>query len=60
MYSFDIEAPYLLCGNRLPGLISEPQLMPARVEYERLLRLFERWKPDFATDGDRENSASGS
>ena len=56
MYPLDIEAPYFLSANRLPGLIPDRHLIPARIEYERLLRLFERWKPDFATDGDRESS----
>jgi hypothetical protein len=57
MYQFEIEAPYFFPGNRIPGLIPDPRSVPARIEYERLLRLFERWKPDFATDGDRDGSA---
>ena len=57
MYAFEIEAPYFFSGNHLPGLAPDPRFIHARVEYERMLRLFERWKPDFASDSDRDGSA---
>lgn len=50
MLELQMEDPFFLSRNCVPGLIPQTRFAQARIEYDRLLRLFERWKPDFASD----------